>query len=141
MADEYRIQYTDHPDDADHTIIGMGLQRFNEQQAGADGYRRLCLFLHAPDGAVVGGLVGATFYGWLYVSLLWVKEELRGQGHGHQLLTQAEQEARRRGAKSAFLDTFSFQAPDFYRKNGYQVFGVLQGFPEGHQRYYLKKEL
>jgi hypothetical protein len=39
------------------------------------------------------------------------------------------------------LDTFSFQAPDFYKQHGYQVFGELQDFPSGHQRYYLKKQL
>jgi GNAT superfamily N-acetyltransferase len=141
MAEEYRIAYTDNPDDADFTVVGLGIRDFNEQHAGSSGHRHLCLFLHAPDDTVVGGLVGSTFYKWLCIELLWVKEELRGQGHGQRLLAQAEQEARRRGAKGAFLDTFSFQAPDFYKKNGYEVFGVLQDFPEGHQRYYLRKRL
>jgi N-acetylglutamate synthase-like GNAT family acetyltransferase len=72
---------------------------------------------------------------------LWVKAEFRGHGYGHRLLTQAEDEARQRGVKNVFLDTFSFQAPDFYKQHGYQVFGELQDFPSGHQRYYLKKQL
>jgi hypothetical protein len=41
----------------------------------------------------------------------------------------------------AYLDTFSFQAPDFYKKLGYEVFGELQDFPHGHQRYFMKKRL
>lgn len=53
----------------------------------------------------------------------------------------AEDEARKRGAKHAYLDTFSFQALDFYRKYGYEIFGELQDFPVGHQRYYLVKQL
>ena len=70
-----------------------------------------------------------------------IKEELRGQGFGHRLLTLAEDEARHRGAKKAHLDTFSFQAPDFYKQHGYEVFGELQDFPPGHQRYFLSKQL
>jgi hypothetical protein len=53
----------------------------------------------------------------------------------------AEQEARKNGAKNVYLDTFSFQALDFYQEHGYRVFGELEDFPPGHQRYYLRKEL
>ena len=63
------------------------------------------------------------------------------RGYGYRLLTLAEDEARKRGAKSAYLDTFSFQAPDFYRQHGYQVFGELEDFPPGHQRYFFSKQL
>jgi len=141
MADGYRMELTDHPDDADYTVIGFGIRDFNERHAGPTRRRPLCLFLHAPDESVVGGLVGSTYYDWFYVDLLWVKEGLRGQGHGQRLLTAAEQEAVRRGAKGAFLDTFSFQAPGFYLENGYEVFGELHDFPEGHTRFYFKKVL
>jgi GNAT superfamily N-acetyltransferase len=141
MAEEYRIVYVADPEDAAITTIGLGIKSHNEQRAGATGYRRLCVFLYAPDGAVVGGLIGATYWEWLYVDLLWVKEDVRGRGHGRSLLTLAEAEARRRGAKHAYLDTFSFQAPDFYIKCGYEIFGELGDFPRGHQRYFLKKEL
>ncbi|MBN1956240.1 MAG: GNAT family N-acetyltransferase, partial [Anaerolineae bacterium] len=63
------------------------------------------------------------------------------RGHGHRLLTAVEDEARRRGAKYAHLDTFSFQAPDFYEQHGYRVFGELEDFPPGHRRYYFTKRL
>jgi len=72
---------------------------------------------------------------------MWLKEELRGRGYGHQLLLLAEEEGRKRGAKQVYLDTFSFQAPDFYKKHGYEVFGELHDFPPGHQRYFLTKQL
>ncbi|NTU64122.1 MAG: GNAT family N-acetyltransferase [Chloroflexi bacterium] len=76
-----------------------------------------------------------------YIDLLWLKEELRGRGYGHRLLMLAEDEARQRGATHAYMDTFSFQAPDFYQRHGYQVFGELKDFPHGHQRYFLTKQL
>jgi len=72
---------------------------------------------------------------------MWLQEEFRGLGYGRKLLSLAEDEARKRGAEYAYLDTFSFQAPDFYKKLGDEVFGELGDFPVGHQRYFLKKEL
>jgi GNAT superfamily N-acetyltransferase len=141
MAEEYRITCTDHPEDADHTVIGLGIRDFNEQHAGPDGYRRLCLFLYAPDQTVMGGLVGSTYWDWFHIDLLWISEALRRQGYGKRLLSVAEQEARQRGAKHAYLDTFSFQAPEFYKKQGYEVFGELRDFPAGYQRHFLTKQL
>jgi GNAT superfamily N-acetyltransferase len=138
---EYHISYRDDRDETALGIIGPGLRSYNVQQAGENGYQRLCFVLYAPDETIVGGIVGCTYWDWLYVDLLWVKEELRGQGYGHRLLTLAEDEARRRGAKNVYLDTFSFQAPDFYQRRGYRVFGELPDFPVGHRRYFLTKPL
>ena len=141
MDGEYRIAYFDDSDESAINVIGPGIHNFNEEQAGENGYQRLCFVLRAPDETIVGGLIGATYWAWLYVDLLWVSAGLRGRGYGHRLLTLAEDEARRRGAKNAYLDTFSFQAPDFYKQHGYQVFGELRDFPAGHQRYFLTKSL
>jgi GNAT superfamily N-acetyltransferase len=138
MGEEYNIVYIDKPE---WGIIGQGIQDYNTEQAGEDQGKLLCFVLHAPDQEIVGGVIGATHWEWLHIDLMWVKEELRGRGYGHRLLVAAEEEARQRGAKNAYLDTFSFQAPDFYKRRGYQVFGELQDFPTGHQRYYLTKQL
>ncbi len=138
VCEEYDIAYADEPA---WEIIGPGINNYNRKHAGDNSYQSLCFVLRAPDQQVVGGVIGATYWDWFYLDLLWVKEELRGRGHGHRLLTIAEQEARQRGAKNAYLDTFSFQAPDFYERHGYRVFGELQDFPPGHQRFFLTKQL
>lgn len=138
MNDMYQIEAADNPEWA---IIGGGISAFNQQQAGPDSAKNLCFVVKAPDGEVVGGVIGTTYWNWLSVELMWLKEELRGQGYGRQLLTLAEEEGRRRGATHAHLDTFSFQAPGFYEKHGYRVFGELKDFPPGHTRYYMVKEL
>ena len=141
MDNEYDILQLDEPDEAAWKAIGGGIRDFNIQQTGDREHTSLCFLIRAPDGKIAGGLIGDTYYGWLYINLLIVKEELRGRGFGHRLLTLAEEEARKRGAKNAYLDTFSFQAPDFYKRHGYQVFGELKDFPPGHQRYFLMKRL
>jgi hypothetical protein len=35
----------------------------------------------------------------------------------------------------------SFQAPEFYKKHGYSVWGRLEDFPPGNQRIFLQKPL
>lgn len=138
MNEEYNIVSVDEPE---WGIIGGGIREYNIQQAGEEGGQSLCFVLHGPGQEVVGGLIGAIHWDWLYIDLMWIREDLRGRGFGHRLLVQVEEEARKRGAKNAYLDTFSFQAPKFYQKHGYQVFGELKDFPAGHQRYYLTKQL
>jgi ribosomal protein S18 acetylase RimI-like enzyme len=141
MDEEYQIVYVAKPEEAAWGIIGRGLSAYNVQQTGDQKFQRLCFALQAPDQEIVGGVLGEIYWDWFHLDLLWVKEELRGRGYGHRLLTTAEDEARRRGAKNVFLDTFSFQAPDFYKGHDYQVFGELRDFPPGHKRYFLVKQL
>lgn len=138
MKQDYQIQYVDTPA---WEIIGGGIQEYNTQQAGDDRGQNLCFVLKSPEGEIVGGVIGATYWDWLYVNLMWVREDLRQQGFGGRLLSLAEEKARERGAKHAYLDTFSFQAPDFYQKYGYEEFGRLENFPEGFTRHFLTKEL
>jgi len=138
MDEEYRISYVDEPE---WETIGHGIRDYNTQQAGDDQVKTLCFVLTGPDQEIVGGVIGATYWNWLHIDLMWLKEELRGRGYGHRLLTLAEEKARQRGAKQVYLDTFSFQAPDFYQQHGYRLFGQLNDFPSGHQRYFLTKEL
>lgn len=138
MDENIKIVYRENPE---WELIGGALTDYNAQQAGDDKGQNLCFVLQTGDQQVVGGVIGATYWDWLYINLMWIKDELRGRGFGHQLLIYAEEEARKRGAKNAYLDTFSFQAPDFYRDHGYQVFGELEDFPAGHVRYFLTKQL
>ena len=141
MEKEYQIVYVNKPEESAWGIIGQGISKYNKEHAGDNKFQRLCLVLNAPDQKIVGGVIGEIYWEWFHLDLLWVKDELRGRGFGHRLLRRAEDEARQRGAKNVYLDTFSFQAPDFYKQHGYQVFGELQDFPPGHQRYFLTKQL
>lgn len=123
-------------------FITQQIIKFNNNRAGSEGnYKPLAIFLRDSDNHVMGGLVGETYWQWLYVDVLWVHESLRREGYGDALLAAAEQEAVKRGCQYAYLDTFSFQAPEFYQKRGYIVFGELPNFPQGYRRYFLKKEL
>lgn len=93
------------------------------------------------DEVLGGGIIYVVYHQVLYVDVLFVEEDYRHQGLGSQLLRHAEDEAKALGAKLAHLDTFDFQAKDFYLKHAYEIFGVLDGCPQGHQRFYMKKRL
>ena len=82
-------------------------------------------------------------YGWncVAIDILWVDCVNRKKGIGSKLLAEVEELARGKGAQLIHLDTFDFQAKDFYIKQGYEVFGKLQDCPKGHCRYYLMKRL
>lgn len=94
------------------------------------------------DGSVIAG-INSVLYCWncLYIDILWVKEEYRKEGYGSALLNEVENIAKQKGCKLVHLDTFDFQAKDFYLKHGYEVFGILDDCPSGHKRFYLKKNI
>jgi len=126
-----------------HDAIGMPLSRFNDTRIGNGHWpdTTLALGLRHADGGIGGGLWGRSYYDWLFVDLLVVPEALRGQGIGSALLARAEAEARRRGCTGVWLDTFSFQAPAFYPRHGYQPFGEIADYPKPHRRLFLAKRL
>ena len=99
------------------------------------------LLVQDAEGKTLGGLLGLTFWGWLFIDWLWLSPELRGKGYGGELLTRAEAVARDRGCTNAYTDTFSFQAPGFWQRNGYVEFGRLDGMPAGHARVWFRKAL
>jgi GNAT superfamily N-acetyltransferase len=90
---------------------------------------------------VIGGIAGWTWAGACEVTLLWVHKNMRGNGIGKMLLHAAEQEAKNTGCVMILIRSYSFQAPEFYKKNGYKVESVLDGFPTGYSYYTLTKAL
>ncbi|MEW6450241.1 MAG: GNAT family N-acetyltransferase [Pseudomonadota bacterium] len=120
--------------------IVKGLRAFNTGVVGKSDYKPLTVTVK-DKGAIVGGVVGETYFGWMFVSLLWVSDKYRGKKLGRSLMESAEKEARKRGVRHVYLDTFSFQAPGFYKKLGYREFGRLKQFPAGHDRVWMSKAL
>lgn len=92
-------------------------------------------------GKALGGLTARISYSRMFIELLYIPPEQRGTGIGRQLMEKAEDVAREAGCIGIWIDTFSFQAPEFYRKLGYVEFGVLNDYPPGHSRHFLHKTL
>ncbi len=120
----------------------QGLNEHNAAAAGPHGYRAITLAVRRPgEEQAAGGLIGHAFFGWFFVKLLFLPQDLRGQGHGAALLRRAEDVARELGCTGIHLDTFSFQARPFYERLGYRVFGTIEDHPPGHRRHFMMKRL
>ncbi|WP_322063086.1 GNAT family N-acetyltransferase [Paraburkholderia sp. J63] len=135
-----KIEVTDLRNDQDDVYVTSQLRAYNMAFTVRD-FRLLRVFARDTNGSVIGGLLADTYWQYLEVHQLWVSEEHRHAGHASRLMSAAEDEARLRGCKHAFLDTFSFQALGFYQKLGYREFGRLEEFSGKHERYYLHKRL
>lgn len=117
------------------------LKRYNCLKREASKNTPLGVFFEEANGEKKAGLTGELFGNWLCIKYLWVSEELRRQGFGSKLLKAAEKEAVLHGAKYAFVDTFDFQAPEFYIKHGYEQVFKLFDYPYTGARYYYIKQL
>jgi len=130
------LQLTDtRPPEFEELVAGV--RRFNTAQAGEGNARPLAVLARDSTGTLRGGVAGRTIYGHWLIEVLWVDDACRGSGLGKRLMEQAEREAIARGCVAAQVDTLSFQAPDFYRKLGFEVVGRIEGFPAGHDRYFM----
>ncbi|MEC0281065.1 GNAT family N-acetyltransferase [Terribacillus saccharophilus] len=92
-------------------------------------------------GSIVGGVTCTLFWQHMHIDFLWVEETKRKEGLGAKLLAEAENFAKQKGARLIKLDSFSFQAPRFYEKHGYTVYGKLEDHPVGHTQYFFVKRL
>jgi GNAT superfamily N-acetyltransferase len=106
----------------------------------ADG-EGLAIFVSDDEGQVVAGIAGHTWGGYCEIRQFWVDESQRRLGLGTRLLRAVEQEARRRGCSRIYLATFSFQAPAFYSKHGFDILAAIDDYPRGHQNLLLGKVL
>ena len=135
------ITVEEQPEHSDVSRVYDAVDLFNVSATGDASDKRIVAFLRGSDGQIQGGVVGDCWGGWLHIRALWVAEPLRHQGYGSRLLGVVEEAAREGGCDQAYLDTFSFQAPQFYKRRGYEVFASLPGHPRHHTHYFLKKEL
>ncbi len=128
-------------DDADQATLECGLDRYNASRVGPEGSRPVWAACRDVNGRLVAGARCMVLWRWLLLDWLWVEEARRGQGLGSLVLQRAEEAGAAAGCTEAMLNTFSFQAPGFYRRHGYAVFGELTDMPEGETRYWMSKRI
>lgn len=135
------ITVTDVIEPAVADTIGRGLSHFNEMMSGINDRRPLAVVVNDPaTGDAVGGAIGRSSLGLLFLDLFFLPEALRGAGIGTEVLRTFEAEGRRRGCRSAVLFTISFQAPGFYERNGWRRFGEIE-CGNGISRIFMTKTL
>lgn len=123
------------------TAIVAPLDAFSRTQGFVWNPSSLVLALRGEQSQILGGLLGQIHWGWLRIEILAVAPALRGAGWGRRLMEEAEHRARQQGCEHAWVDTFTFQAPGFYQRLGYEVFAELPDYPAGQTRLFLRKRL
>jgi GNAT superfamily N-acetyltransferase len=138
----YHITRENNNEDKEHVnnqLFYFNLAHFPEDLRGR--YEQISLFLKDENGLVRGGLLGEVCWNWLEIKTLMVDEDIRKFGYGSKLLSEIEKIALEKKCDFIKVDTLSFQALDFYEKNGYQVFGSIDNVGREFKHYYLKKDL
>ncbi|MCC8365543.1 GNAT family N-acetyltransferase [Xenorhabdus sp. PB61.4] len=138
---DFDITDSDEDDPHARERVSELLDQWNIRQTGEQGNQPLDIYIRDSDGEVIGGLVGRTSLGMLFINYLYLPDELRSQRLGSVLLRKAEEKARQRGCHAVTLYTMSIQAPEFYLKHGYTVFGEVACKPAGNARIFMYKLL
>lgn len=129
---------------ADKRYIEEELYKYNLTHFPKDlegRYEEICLYLKDNNGTVRGGILSEICWNWLEIHTFMIDEDIRNSGYGTKLLAKIEEIAVEKDCDFIKVDTLSFQALDFYKKNGYQVYGSIDNVGRDHTHYYLKKDL
>lgn len=139
--EQFQFNIDVNPDAREVQSLSNRIDTFNVEETRIYDFKELAIFLRDSTGQLIAGVYAFTWGGCLDIRSVWVREDLRGAGIGSKLMDAVEQEAIRRGCRIATLETHSFQAPRFYERLGYEEIGVLDGYPVGHKKHYLRKLL
>ena len=135
-----RLSFENDPPWSDREAIDEALGNYNAPFLDDPRYSYFGIFVRDEADKIRAGLIGNCYAGWLFINLLWIDAGLLRGGIGSQLVAEAERHAREFGCHSAWLDTFSFQGPNFYPRLGYREFARLD-YPPGHERIFFCKQL
>jgi GNAT superfamily N-acetyltransferase len=136
---DIQIEHEANPQDV--RVLEDRIHDFNVARTGIDDGKLVAAFLRDAHGATIGGLFGWTWGATCYIRYLFIPASLRSQGYGSRLMRAAESEAKTRGCTQIALETHDFQAPDFYRRLGFEVVGCVDGYPSGHAYLTMVKRL
>lgn len=136
------IQFLFNPPKTIKDQIYQGLKSFNLNHFPDADVHSLACIAEDDEGRFIGGLTGEIFTNTLFVEFLWIAEEQRSSGVGSLLMARIEKEAKAHGVTHLYLDTYTFQAPDFYAKLGFKEVGRFTGFPTaGIDKIFLQKAI
>lgn len=139
--EQYSIEISDIVSHDFEQAVAGGLNDFNDAVTGISDRQPVAIMVCDNKGKPLGGMIGRSSLGLLFLDLFYLPAALRGKGLGSRLLARFEQIGRERGCQSAVLYTISFQAPAFYARHGWQNFGEIACSPPGTRRIFMSKAL
>ena len=137
---KYQIIYEKNPEQKDIQILNDGILLCAREKKGMKQLDFFAFFIRDENGKILGGCSGDNMYGGLFVGSLWVTEELRGKGLGTELMQKAERLAKESRCHFMAVNTFDWEALDFYKKLGFYVEFERKGFDKDSIFYFLRKD-
>lgn len=138
---DYNFIVTDQPSKEDCAAVLNVLRKFTTEQVETLDNNDFAVFVVDADRRVLGGITAQSRWGGFQIDVIALDERLRKRGYGTRLMQFAEQEALRRECHHMLLDTYEFQAKEFYLRHGFVVFGQLEGPAPFYPRYFMQKPL
>lgn len=136
-----KIQYTvdQNPTPENDKVLREGIVEFNNSIINE---KATHFSVFAKDNEkIIGGALIWEHSDALYIDVLWVDEKCRGHGVGSEIISLIEEKANKKGIRKLFVDTYAFQAQEFYKKNGFEVIGIVPKHLLDHDRVFMKKVL
>jgi len=125
----------------DKKVLVKGLLSHHASKGHPRKSELFSIALKDKKNKLLGGVVVCFLWNGMEIQSLWVDESIRKQGWACKLMEVVEKEAIKRGCTVAYTNTFPWQAPEFYKKLGYTLYGKLDNFPKGSNLSYYKKNL
>ncbi|MBA3812907.1 MAG: GNAT family N-acetyltransferase [Alphaproteobacteria bacterium] len=128
------------PHSADDGIVLAGLQASNAQLTGHT-TQHYSIFARKESGEIIGGALVYVGRDSAFIDVLWVDPSYRLQNIGSRLLQEAEIGAQKYDCSWVKLDTYEFQAPEFYKKCGYEMYGEVKNYTREQSKIFLRKKV
>ena len=137
-----KLEFKLNPEQNDLDLIRDGIRAYNRMHLPDGDVDAIGCFARNNEGKIVGGLTGEMFNNTVFVEYLWVDAEARTSGVGSKLIALLEEQVQPHGMTHLYLDTYSFQALDFYLKLGFEKVGQYSGYPAaGIDKHFLQKQI
>ncbi|GAK23123.1 histone acetyltransferase HPA2 [Vibrio sp. JCM 19052] len=137
-----KLEFKLNPEQNDLDFIRDGIRAYNRMHLPDGDVNAIGCFARNDEGKVIGGLTGEMFNNTVFVEYLWVDAEARTSGLGSKLISLLEEQVKPHGVTHLYLDTYSFQALDFYLKLGFEKVGQYSGYPaSGIDKHFLQKQI
>lgn len=102
---------------------------------------RISIGLMDGETLIAGLDACMTAFKILYVSTVFVSAPYRRQGYGKLLMAEMERRAKKLGANTIRLDTFSWQGEAFYRALGYEQVGHYANPEDRYEEFFFLKRI
>lgn len=136
----YQISYEPNPSSEEIQLLNNGISEQAIQKKGMKPLAFAAFFIRDESGKMIGGCNTCNLYGCLYIDQLWLHEPLRGKGYGRQLMERVEALAKESGCYFMAVNTFDWEALDFYKKLGFYVEFERKGYEKNSTFYFLRKD-